>query len=60
VLSVALQFVHMAVKVYVSYDEVHRTLARVAQTVKDSFKPDFIIAIGGGGFIPCVYTSTQY
>eukprot|EP01127_Copromyxa_protea_P019358 TRINITY_DN624_c0_g1_i3.p1 TRINITY_DN624_c0_g1~~TRINITY_DN624_c0_g1_i3.p1 ORF type:complete len:173 (+),score=46.58 TRINITY_DN624_c0_g1_i3:299-817(+) len=39
-------------KVYVSYDQVHSLLATTSQTVLDSFKPDFIIAIGGGGFIP--------
>lgn len=43
-------------KVYVSYDDVHRLLAKVSQTVLESFKPDFIIAIGGGGFIPGKFT----
>ena len=44
----------MAEKVYVSYNGVHQLLVDTASKVLESdFKPDFIVAIGGGGFIPC-------
>ncbi|CDO93022.1 unnamed protein product [Kluyveromyces dobzhanskii CBS 2104] len=38
-------------KQYISYNNVHQLCQESAERVK-SFKPDIIIAIGGGGFIP--------
>jgi len=36
-----------------SYADIHKTVARLADRIKNStFKPDFIVAIGSGGFIP--------
>lgn len=38
-------------KQYISYDNVHQLCQEAAERIK-LFKPDHIIAIGGGGFIP--------
>ncbi|BAO37916.1 Hypoxanthine-guanine phosphoribosyltransferase [Kluyveromyces marxianus] len=38
-------------KQYISYNNVHQLCQESAERVK-KFKPDIIIAIGGGGFIP--------
>jgi len=38
-------------QVYYSYTDIHHTIVRVVDGVKE-FKPDVILAIGGGGFIP--------
>uniref|UniRef100_A0A7S4MKK6 Phosphoribosyltransferase domain-containing protein n=1 Tax=Vannella robusta TaxID=1487602 RepID=A0A7S4MKK6_9EUKA len=38
-------------KKYFSYADIHRTVAQMAPKISD-FKPDVIVAIGGGGFIP--------
>ncbi|CAK9440311.1 uncharacterized protein LODBEIA_P44110 [Lodderomyces beijingensis] len=38
-------------KTYISYNNVHQLCQESAEKIK-SFKPDLIIAIGGGGFIP--------
>jgi len=38
-------------KVYFSYAQIHDAVSSLAPRVKE-FKPDVIIAIGGGGFIP--------
>lgn len=38
-------------KEYISYNNVHQLVQQTAQSIK-KFKPDIIIAIGGGGFIP--------
>ncbi|ODV87366.1 hypothetical protein CANARDRAFT_194198 [[Candida] arabinofermentans NRRL YB-2248] len=40
-------------KLYIGYNSVHKLCQKVAATVlEDHGKPDVIIAIGGGGFIP--------
>merc|ERR1712137_45969 len=39
------------VKKYFSYADIHRTVASMASKINE-FKPDVIVAIGGGGFIP--------
>lgn len=40
-------------KIFFSYNEIHRTIRKVAELVKASdFNPDVIVAIGTGGFIP--------
>ena len=36
---------------YISYNNIHQLCQEIAPKIKD-FKPDLIIAIGGGGFIP--------
>ncbi|ODV78959.1 PRTase-like protein [Suhomyces tanzawaensis NRRL Y-17324] len=38
-------------KTYISYNNVHQLCQESADKIK-AFKPDLIIAIGGGGFIP--------
>ena len=38
-------------KQYISYNNVHQLCQLTAERIKN-FKPDYIIAIGGGGFIP--------
>ena len=43
----------MTAKRYFSYNEIHRTVAELAQAVLASgFDPDVTVAIGTGGFIP--------
>lgn len=37
-------------KLYFTYDQIHELIATSADKAKE-FKPDYIIAIGGGGFI---------
>lgn len=39
-------------KVYFSYADIHRTMSNLAPQLASEFKPDVIIAIGGGGYIP--------
>lgn len=39
-------------KQYISYNNVHQLCQEAAPKIKSSIKPDIIIAIGGGGFIP--------
>jgi len=38
-------------RVYYSYADIHETVSKFVDSV-EKFKPDYIIAIGGGGFIP--------
>lgn len=39
-------------KVYVSYDQIHTLCQVTGERILKEFRPDLIIAIGGGGFIP--------
>jgi hypoxanthine phosphoribosyltransferase len=40
-------------KYFYTYEDIHRTAKDIAARVKESgFKPDIIVAIGSGGFIP--------
>ncbi len=39
-------------KLYVSYNQVHKSLGEIAPEIKTKFDPDIIVGIGGGGFIP--------
>ena len=40
-------------KLYFTYQDIHRSVAGLAVKIKDSgYKPDLIVAIGTGGFIP--------
>eukprot|EP00277_Geminigera_cryophila_P003465 CAMPEP_0179431670 /NCGR_PEP_ID=MMETSP0799-20121207/16503_1 /TAXON_ID=46947 /ORGANISM="Geminigera cryophila, Strain CCMP2564" /LENGTH=227 /DNA_ID=CAMNT_0021208719 /DNA_START=223 /DNA_END=906 /DNA_ORIENTATION=+ len=45
-------------KVYFSYAQIHAAVASLVPKVME-FKPDVIIAIGGGGFIPARMLRTQ-
>lgn len=38
---------------YFTYDDIHRTVAKLAMTIKESgYEPDVLVAIGSGGYIP--------
>lgn len=41
-------------KIYISYNQVHQLIKDAVERfhINDGFKPDLMIAIGGGGFIP--------
>jgi len=41
-----------AERFYVTYNDVHKLCQISAQKILDEFKPELIIAIGGGGYIP--------
>ncbi|KAL6706607.1 hypoxanthine-guanine phosphoribosyltransferase [Coniothyrium glycines] len=42
----------MVEKVYVTYNQVHKLCQEAAQQILDDFKPNLMIAIGGGGYVP--------
>ncbi|OQO10742.1 hypothetical protein B0A48_04042 [Cryoendolithus antarcticus] len=42
----------MVEKLYVSYNEVHKLCQASAQRILDDIKPNLMIAIGGGGYVP--------
>ncbi|KAF3934379.1 hypothetical protein ABW20_dc0101599 [Dactylellina cionopaga] len=42
----------MVQKVYVTYNDVHKLCRESAEKILNEFKPELIIAIGGGGYIP--------
>jgi len=40
-------------KLYVTYNEIHKAVKKLAREIEESgFDPDVIVAIGSGGFIP--------
>ena len=40
-------------KIYYTYDDIHNLVKSLSTKIIESdFKPDYILAIGGGGFIP--------
>ncbi|KAF2723031.1 PRTase-like protein [Polychaeton citri CBS 116435] len=39
-------------KVYVTYNEVHKLCQKSAPQILASFKPNLMVAIGGGGYVP--------
>lgn len=39
-------------KVFISYNNVHKLCQEAAVIIKSRFRPDLMVAIGGGGFIP--------
>jgi len=45
-------------KVYFSYEDIHEAVSASVDRVK-AFKPDVIVAIGGGGFIPARMLRTE-
>ncbi|KAF2852370.1 xanthine phosphoribosyltransferas-like protein [Plenodomus tracheiphilus IPT5] len=42
----------MVEKLYVTYNQVHKLCQEAAQQILDDFKPNLMIAIGGGGYVP--------
>lgn len=36
----------------ITYEEVHLHIAAAAETIKQDFDPDVILAVAGGGLIP--------
>ena len=47
-------------KLYVSYNTVHKMVAKLAREITESgFDPDVIVAIGSGGFIPARMIKTH-
>ncbi|KAJ1337940.1 hypoxanthine phosphoribosyltransferase [Microdochium nivale] len=42
----------MVEKIYVTYNDVHKFCQESAPRMLESFKPQLIIAIGGGGYVP--------
>jgi hypoxanthine phosphoribosyltransferase len=43
----------MVMKKYIAYNDIHKICAQTANKIIESgFKPDLLLAIGGGGFIP--------
>ncbi|CAL3963753.1 hypothetical protein PZA11_001279 [Diplocarpon coronariae] len=42
----------MVVKEYVTYNDVHKLCQEAAPRILEEFKPQLIIAIGGGGYVP--------
>ncbi|KAI9744095.1 MAG: hypoxanthine-guanine phosphoribosyltransferase [Claussenomyces sp. TS43310] len=42
----------MVQKVYVTYNEVHKLCQESAERILNDFKPQLMIAIGGGGYVP--------
>jgi hypoxanthine phosphoribosyltransferase len=56
--GLALRATHSDGRVYFSYAQIHRTICALVPKIKE-FKPDVIVAIGGGGFIPARMLRTQ-
>jgi hypoxanthine phosphoribosyltransferase len=46
-------------KVYFSYADIHDSISSLAPKLKEEFKPDVMIAIGGGGYIPSRMLRTE-
>ncbi|KAI9894631.1 MAG: hypoxanthine-guanine phosphoribosyltransferase [Vezdaea aestivalis] len=42
----------MSTKVYVTYNQVHKLCQEAAPKILDDFRPNLMIAIGGGGYVP--------
>ncbi|KAF2863761.1 PRTase-like protein [Piedraia hortae CBS 480.64] len=42
----------MVVKIYVTYNEVHKLCQEGAAQILSKFSPNLMIAIGGGGYVP--------
>ncbi|KAI9725319.1 MAG: hypoxanthine-guanine phosphoribosyltransferase [Chrysothrix sp. TS-e1954] len=42
----------MVEKVYITYNEVHKLCQSSAERILNDFKPQLMIAIGGGGYVP--------
>ncbi|CAK7270370.1 hypoxanthine-guanine phosphoribosyltransferase [Sporothrix epigloea] len=42
----------MAEKLYVTYNEIHKLCQEAAPAILETFQPQLMIAIGGGGYVP--------
>ncbi|EXJ94338.1 hypothetical protein A1O1_02732 [Capronia coronata CBS 617.96] len=42
----------MVEKVYVTYNQIHKLCQNAAPRILNEFKPNLMIAIGGGGYVP--------
>ncbi|MCJ1410801.1 hypoxanthine-guanine phosphoribosyltransferase [Ptychographa xylographoides] len=42
----------MVQKVYVTYNQIHKLCQASAERILNDFKPNLMIAIGGGGYVP--------
>jgi hypoxanthine phosphoribosyltransferase len=42
----------MPQKIYVTYNQVHKLCQTSAEKILDTFRPNLMIAIGGGGYVP--------
>lgn len=42
----------MVEKVYVTYNQIHKLCQEAAPKILNDFKPNLMIAIGGGGYVP--------
>ncbi|KAL9096752.1 MAG: hypothetical protein Q9165_001240 [Trypethelium subeluteriae] len=42
----------MVEKVYITYNQVHKLCQESAERILNDFKPNLMIAIGGGGYVP--------
>ncbi|KAJ4305300.1 hypoxanthine-guanine phosphoribosyltransferase [Kalmusia sp. IMI 367209] len=42
----------MVEKIYVTYNQVHKLCQNSAERILDDFKPQLMVAIGGGGYVP--------
>ncbi|KAF1824098.1 PRTase-like protein [Dissoconium aciculare CBS 342.82] len=42
----------MVQKVYITYNQIHKLCQDAAPQILDNFKPNLMIAIGGGGYVP--------
>ncbi|KAJ4349745.1 hypoxanthine-guanine phosphoribosyltransferase [Didymosphaeria variabile] len=42
----------MVEKIYVTYNQVHKLCQSSAQRILNDFKPQLMVAIGGGGYVP--------
>lgn len=42
----------MVEKIYVTYNQVHKLCQEAADKILDDFKPNLMVAIGGGGYVP--------
>ncbi|KAL2355440.1 phosphoribosyltransferase-like protein [Cryomyces antarcticus] len=42
----------MVEKLYVTYNQVHKLCQKSAERILNDFKPNLMIAIGGGGYVP--------
>ncbi|KAF8473136.1 phosphoribosyltransferase-like protein [Kalaharituber pfeilii] len=42
----------MVQRLYITYNEVHKLCQEAGKTILNEFKPNLMIAIGGGGYVP--------
>lgn len=47
-----MQSLIMVEKIYVTYNQIHQLCQESAERILNDFKPNLMIAIGGGGYVP--------